>query len=219
MRYILLTAALLAGCANPQPPNPIAPIARVNFEPLQRRVVVVKEGNTAIKKDLEETRVALDKAISDGTALTIDKDQLAIDLKAASEGLNAARAKAAQQDSNIVQLQNEKEALQTDANEKTELANKAVTRANTAEGKVYKYELQEKADEAWWGLAGVWRWTKHLGWRVIFLLVGLAIVGFLLNMFVPLARPILNTMAMFFVGLGKTIWGLIKKLLPSKRPP
>ncbi len=101
-------------------------------------------------------------------------------------------------------------------------ANAAVERANTAEGKVYKYELQEKEDRGpWWapGLNGIWRNFKFLGWHVIILLVILAAISFVLNLLVPWTRPILHAMAGFFVGLGKTIWGLISRLWHRNPPP
>ena len=218
----ILGALLLAGCSTPQPPNPIAPIARVDLKPVRDRGTAIKAGNEAIGTKLEETRIALDAAIQEGTALTIDKDQLQKDLTAASNSLKAAALEQKAQSDRANGLLIDIDAAQEKEDAANLKANAAVERANTAEGKVYKYELQEKEDHGpWWapGLNGIWRNFKFLGWHVIILLVILAALGFLLNMFVPLARPILNTMAMFFVGLGKTIWGLISRLWQRKNPP
>ena len=219
MRYALLAALLVAGCSTPQAPNPIAPIARVDLKPVKDRVIRVEVSGGKVDTQLEATRYKLDAAIVDAHQQKEQNASLDANLQAAKSSLTEAMAERKRQADEITFLKIDVNAAQEQEDAANLKANAAVDRANVAEGKVYKYELQEQADKKWWGLAGVWRWTKHLGWRVIFLLVGLAIVGFLLNMFVPLARPILNTMAMFFVGLGKTLWGLILKILPSKRPP
>ncbi len=222
MRYALLAVLLLAGCSTPQPPVPIAPIARVDLKPVKDRVTRVEESGKRVDTRLEDTRTALDASIVEAHQAKIDAAKLDLNLQAASKALNEAMVERKAQADEITFLKIDVNAAQEQEDAANLKANSAVERANTAEGKVYKFELQEKADHGpWWapGLNGIWRNFKFLGWHVIILLVILAAISFALNLLVPWTRPILHAMAGFFVGLGKTLWGLIKKLNPFKPKP
>jgi len=89
------------------------------------------------------------------------------------------------------------------AQEKEDKANLAATprssAPNTAEGKVYQYELQEKSDKGNWGLNGIWRWVKYMGWHVIILI---AIIAHYhgVRIFAPAVIPI-------FTGSGQECSG------------
>jgi hypothetical protein len=219
MRRLLQCACLLAGCANPQPPHPIAPIQKVNLKPVKDRVVVIQQGNEAIGKSLEDTRISLDKAIVESHQKTVDIANLDRNLQAASKALNDARDEKKTQADQITFLQIDVNAAQ-EAEDKANLAaNAAVTRANTAEGKVYKYEAQEKEDKGNWGFNGIWRWTKYLGWHVVFLIAGIGIITLVIRLFVPMLIPIFTGVWAGILWAVRGFWSILSRLWRPRTPP
>lgn len=219
---LVISACLLCSCTTPQPPHPIAPIARVDLKPVKDRVGKVEESSTKVGQKLEDTRAKLDASIVEAHNAKIDAAKLDENLQAASKSLNEAIAERKVLADQIQFLKVDVDQAQEKEDAANLAANAAVGRANTAEGKVYQYELQEKEDHGpWWapGLNGIWRNFKFLGWHVIILLVILAAASFALNLLVPAARPILHVMAAFFAGLGHTLWGLISRLWRKTPPP
>lgn len=219
MRYLLLAAVLLAGCASPTPPNPIAPIAKVSFKPLSDRIEKVRAGNVAIGTKLEETRTALDASIVESHQKTIDIAKLDTNLRAASKALDEAIAERKSQADEIVFLNIDKNAAQELADTAVMEGNTAVTRANLAEDKVYKYEVQQKEDEGNWGLNGVWRWTKHLGWRVVFLILAIAIITMALRLFAPAVIPIFTGIWAGVLWAIRGFWSILSRLWQKNPPP
>lgn len=233
MRYacILPLLAILAGCSTP-PYTPAPKIQLPSIAPVEGVASKVKLGNRAIadstrslQSKLDDTRSRLDAAIVESHQANIDARRLDQSLAAASASLDAALAEShalatrvSDQDATIDDLQKQVGSLKTEQAEaqgKVDDQTEELTQSRKELAELRKLKEEVNAN---WGLGGIWYGIKRLGWRVLILLVVLAGLGFLLNMFVPLARPILNTMAMFFVGLGKTIWGLISRLW-QKKPP
>lgn len=212
MRYVLLGCLLLAGCSTPQAPVPIAPIPKVDFKPLQRRIDSVKDSNRAIGAQLDDTRAKLDASINAAHEEKIDREKLNRTLDETSAALTATHDLVQAQFEQITGLQIDKNAAEEDADRENLAGNNAVTRANTAEGKVYKYELQQKEDEGNWGLNGVWRWTKHLGWRVIFLIAGIGIITALLRIFAPAVIPIFTGLWAGVLWAVRGLWRILSRL-------
>lgn len=216
---LLLAAIVLSSCANPTPPNPIAPIAKVDFKPLQKRIESVKEGNIAIGVKLEDTRTKLDAAIIAAHEDKIDREKLNRALDETSRALTATHELVQAQFEQITGLQIDKNAAEEDADTKVLAGNSAVDRANLAEGKVYKFEVQQKEDEGNWGLNGVWRWTKHLGWRVIFLILAIALITMALRLFAPTVIPIFTGIWAGILWAARGLWAIVSRLWQKKPPP
>lgn len=216
---LLLAAALLAGCADPTPPNPIAPIAKVNFQPLTNRIEKVRDSGTKVDKSLETTRDRLDAAIVNAHQLKERNTSLDANLDAAKASLTEAMAERKRQADEIVGLNIDKNAAEEDADKKNLEANAAVARANLAEGKVYKYEVQEKEDEGNWGLNGIWRWTKHLGWRVVFLVLIIAAITMALRLGAPAVIPIFTGIWKGVLLAVRWVWRIVSSLWQRKPPP
>lgn len=219
MRYLFLAAILLSGCATPQPPIPIAPIPRVDLKPVKDRGQQIQQGNQMIGTKLEDTRAKLDAALVEAHQAKVDMAKLDENLQAASDSLAAASAEQKAQSDRINGLLIDIDQAQEKEDKANLAANAAVERANTAEGKVYKYELQEKEDEGNWGLNGVWRWIRYLGWHVIILVVIIAAITMAIRLFLPAVIPIFTGIWAGVLWAVRGLWHIVSLLWRPKPPP
>lgn len=218
-RLLLVAALALCSCANPQPPNPIAPIARVDLRPVKDRVGKVAAGNVAIGQKLEDTRARLDAAIVDAHQAKIDVARLDENLQAASKSLSEAMAERKTQADQIQFLRVDVDQAQEKEDTANLAANAAVGRANTAEGKVYEYELQEKEDKGNWGLNGVWRWIRYLGWHVVILVAVIAALSIGVRLLLPGLVPLFTGLWAGILWAVRGLWRILSSLWHSKTPP
>lgn len=216
---LLLAAALLAGCAAPQPPNPIAPIARVDLKPVKDRVIRVEQSSTKIGTQLEDTRTALDASIVEAHNAKIDAARLDANLRAASKSLDDAIAERKLLADEIQGLKVDVDQAQEKEDAANLAANAAVTRANAAEGKVYQYELQEQADKGNWGLNGIWRWVKYMGWHVVIFIVIIAAITMVLRIFAPAVIPVFTGIWAGVLWAVRGLWRILSSLWQKKSPP
>lgn len=219
MRYALLGVLLLAGCSNVPPPPPLPPIARVDFKPLTTRIQNVKDSGTKVDTQLEATRDRLDAAIVDAHQQKEANASLDANLQSAKASLTEAIAERKRQADEIIFLNIDKNATQEEADTAVQKGNAAVLERNEFAQDAANYKALKAEVDAHWGLGAYWYGTKRLGWHIIIVLVILAGISFLLNMFVPALGPVFAVAVKFFVGIPGRVVAFLKHLWPRKPPP
>ncbi len=232
MRFILgFLALFLCSCAD-QPFVAPTPIAKLNIEPVKQGNKAISEGNKkigqsaqALQTQLVTVRDRLDAAIVSAHEQKEQNAQLDANLRDASAALNAAITENTNlrttiytqqqqidfQGETIDQLFQSNETRQKTIDAQTkELGELRQYKANKAE--------EERLDHRWWGLGYFLHGAKVLGWHLAIVAVVLAVVGFLLNMFVPFLQPFFQAIIRFFISLPGRIAAFIIGLF-KKRPP
>ncbi len=229
---LALVAITLGACAH-QPFVEAPKIAPLNITPVKtgnQEIATgnraIATGNEAVRTKLEDTRSKLDGAIITANELTIDGTKLRADLKAVSESLNAAvwenanlKVTIGSQDSRIsVQEKTIDELAQ--ANEERQKVIDLQTK-NLNETRQLAADQKKIVDEVnkYWGLGAFFYGAKRLGWRLLLVAIGLSVIGFLLNMFVPFLQPFFAGAVRFIISIpgkiGRFVMGLFKRKPPS----
>lgn len=238
MRHtILALLALTLGACAQAPYTPAPKIAPLNFTPVKQGNKAISQGNKAIgqsaqkvQTQLTTVRASLDSAIAEAAAQKETNAKLDQNLKDASNALNAAitentslRMGTYNQQQKIDAQDETIKTLSDDGEAKQKLIDGQTSELTTQRADNANYKAQEKLDQRWWGIGYFIHGIKYLGWHILILLVILAVIGFLLNMFVPFLRPFLMVAANFFAKLpgrlGALIVLLFTKLKPKPKPP
>lgn len=220
MRKILICAlALTLGACGQAPYTPATKIPAVNLKPVRDRIVAIKVGNDKIGEKLGDTRSKLDAAIVEARNAQIDLDALNKRLDEASAALDATLAVQKVQAETIQFAAVDLDRAQEEADTFKLRADAQTDQLNAALPRLANYEAQEKLDKRWWGFGYFIHGVKYMGWRILILLVVLAIISFLLNMFVPALSPLFSAAVKFFVSLPgriiRFIIGIFKKKPPA----
>lgn len=231
MRHVLafLLPALLAGCST-APYTPSPQIKLPSIAPVEGVASKVKLGNRAIidssrslQGKLDDTRSRLDAAIVESHQAKLDAGRLDTSLAAASASLDAALAeshtlvaRAADQDATIDDLQKQVGSLKADqANAQTQ-TNDQTAELNTNKQENAQFKAQEKEDKGNWGLNGVWRWFKYMGWHVIILIVIIAAATMAIRLFAPAALPIFTRIWKGVLWAVRGLWSILSRLWRPK---
>jgi hypothetical protein len=230
---LALLALSIGACNTVPPPPPVPRVPAVTLKPISDNNAVIRSQNKALSANNDKLRDSLDRAIVtihqarlEAEAKAPDPAKLTIAFGVTEDQIKQAKAFADAQKA-IVQAQAEKidaqdvtiAAKQGEVDNVKRIADKQSQALDDRNAQVAKYEAQERQDEQWFGLHGVFRWLGHfifaLGWRIALVAALLIGVCFLINAFAPGAIPILKGLAKipaFFLSL-------LQKLNPFKPKP
>jgi hypothetical protein len=209
MRILICALALALGACAHQPYVQAPQIPKLNIAPVKRGNDEIAKGNKAIaeenkgvKAQLEDAKTKLAAAMLDATQDLIDKAKLSKNLADASEYLGRALegnehmfdtigeqdARIAAQTQAINELQEENESRQKIIDIQTKNLNES--RQEAADSKRIVDEVNK-----YWGLGAFMYGAKRLGWRLLIVVIVVAAISVLLQVFVPWARPFLTLIA------------------------
>lgn len=228
----LLLPALLAGCST-APYTPSPQIKLPSIAPVEGVASKVKLGNRAIidssrslQGKLDDTRSRLDAAIVESHQARLDAGRLDSNLAAASASLDAALAeshtlvtRAADQDATIDDLQKQVGTLKTAQAGAQTQANNQTEELNTNKQENAQFKAQEKEDKGNWGLNGIWRWVKYMGWHVVVLIVIIAAITMVLRIFAPAVIPVFTGIWAGVLWAVRGLWRILSSLWQKKSPP
>ncbi len=229
---LALVAITLGACAH-QPFVEAPKIAPLNINPVKtgnKEIATgnkaIATGNEAVRTKLEDTRNKLDEAIVAAHENKEANAKLDAALQSASESLNAALwenanlkvtigtqdSRIAVQEKTIDDLAQENESRQKIIDLQTKNLNES--RQEAADSKKIVDEVNK-----YWGLGAFLYGAKRLGWRLLLVAIGLSVIGFLLNMFVPFLQPFFAGAVRFIISIpgkiGRFVMGLFRRKPPS----